>query len=410
MCPTKQQECCFFATFGLDNIESAFIISIMPKKQQVQRENADGSQYGPDMRLMGLLRFGPVAKSIFSSLPVAIVTFDRNLKIIDTNPQAAGLIKLEDYIDKSLAQGTNSPDSPGPDWTAHLTNALSTAKTLRFDTVKYALNGRKELLRIVSEPLRDEKTKGIIGGVVVIEDITEKISLQRQLLDMQKLATVGKLASKVAHELNGPMDGILRYVNMTLRIMEQEKLEKPRQYLVQCRQGLIRMVNIVSELLEFSRRSYKLFEQLNIEQVIEDAVKTMKTQAEDSNVRILCSFAPNSPKIKSDNLLQVFCNIIKNAVEAMPNGGELKISTNITQDNQLVVRVRDTGTGFAPQNAEVMFEPFFTTKAKDRGTGLGLAICKDIIERYKGRITAENATDGGSIFSVYLPVTENSYE
>lgn len=235
-------------------------------------------------------------------------------------------------------------------------------------------------------------------------EITEKTDMQRQSADTERLAVLGRLTSKVAHELNNPMDGILRYINLTMRIVEQENLGKAKEYLTHCRQGLMRMVQIVSELLEFSRSTYTPFEHVKIEQIIEDAVKTMDSKAGTLNVRILSNYAPGIPKIRSGNLFQVFCNLIKNALDAMPNGGQLKISTHMTADNTAVVEFHDTGTGFAPENAKVIFEPFFTTKDKDKGTGLGLAICKDIIERYDGRITAENAPEGGSIFTVYLPV------
>ncbi len=236
-------------------------------------------------------------------------------------------------------------------------------------------------------------------------DITKKANIQRQLADTERLASLGKLASKVAHELNNPMDGILRYINLTMRIVEQENLEKAKEYLTQCRQGLTRMIQIVSELLEFSRSTYAPFEHVKIEQLIEDAIKTMDTKAETLNVRILSSYAPGIPKIRGGNLFQVFCNLIKNALDAMPEGGQLKISTYLTADNTTVVEFRDTGAGFDPGNTKVIFEPFFTTKDKSKGTGLGLAICKDLIERYNGRITAENAPGGGSIFTVYLPAT-----
>lgn len=233
----------------------------------------------------------------------------------------------------------------------------------------------------------------------------KKASIQKQLADTERLATLGKLTSKVAHELNNPMDGILRYINLTLRIVEQEKLEKAKDYLTQCRKGLMRMVQIVSELLEFSRNTYTLSEHVKIEQVIEDAVKTMDKIAETSNVKILSNYATGAPKIITGNLFQVFCNLIKNALDAMPDGGQLHISTRLAADNTVIVEFRDTGAGFSPENANVIFEPFFTTKDKGKGTGLGLAICKDIIERYNGRITAENAPEGGSIFTVYLPAS-----
>ena len=107
-------------------------------------------------------------------------------------------------------------------------------------------------------------------------------------------------------------------------------------------------------------------------------------------------------QIRNGNLFQVFFNLIKNALEAMSAGGQLSISTRLAADNTFVVEFRDTGTGLPAEHTGVIFEPFFTTK--DRGTGLGLAICKEIIEQCHGRITAENAPGGGSIFTVYLPI------
>lgn len=350
--------------------------------------------------------FGPLGKSIVQSLPVGIVAFDADLRIIESNSQAGKLIKLGDYIDESLAQGAENSNRPGPDWTKQLKSAVSTGETCRFDEVGYTLNGKTKLLRIVCTPLNKAETPP--GGTIIIEDITEKLNMQRQLADTERLATIGRLASKVAHELNNPMDGILRYINLALRIIEQENLDKPKEYLTQCREGLMRMVQIVSELLEFSRSTYAPLEYVNIEHLIEDAIKTMGSRAEVLRIRILRNYSPDIPQIRSGNLFQVFCNLTKNALDAMPDGGELKISTRLATDNTAVVEFRDTGSGFAPENAEAIFEPFFTTREKGKGTGLGLAICRDIIENYHGRITAENAPEGGSIFTVYLPVTSNS--
>lgn len=400
----KKQLCCFFATYILDNIETGFIISVMPDYKELQ--SAKPNKAGTNQKAYitnDRLRFGTLCRSILQSLPIGVVAFDPDLKIIEVNPHAAKLIELDNYIDKSLARGTDNPITSGLDWTGQLKSVISTGKTCRFDSVNYTSNGKTKLLQITCTPLKKAETPGILGGTLIIEDVTEKVNIQRQLADIEKLASVGKIAFKVAHELNNPMDGILRYINLALRIIEQEKLEKPKEYLVQCRQGLMRMVQIVSELLEFSRSTYASLEPVKIEQVIEDAIKTMGSTAEASDVRILRNYAADIPQIRGGNLCQVFCNLIKNALDAMPNGGELSISTHTAADNIAMVEFRDTGTGFPSENAEAIFEPFFTTKSK--GTGLGLAICKDIIERYHGRITAENAPQGGSIFTVYLPVT-----
>ncbi|MHC4423466.1 MAG: two-component system sensor histidine kinase NtrB [Planctomycetota bacterium] len=361
----------------------------------------DNGQKTYDEQYLG---FGPLGKPIIESLPMGVVTFDSGLKIVEANRQAARLIELGNAIDKSLAKGSDGAATSRPDWTGQLKSVLSRGKMRSFDRVTYTLDGQTKLLRIVCTPLKKAKTKRIIGGTVIIEDVTENVNIQRQLANVEKLAVVGKLASKVAHELNNPMDGILRYINLTLRIIEQENLEKPKEYLAQCRQGLMRMVQIVSELLEFSRSTYAPSEYVKLEQIIEDAIKMMDSRAVASNARILRDYSPDIPQVTSGNLFQVFCNLIKNAVEAMPDGGELNISTCLTGGDTVVVEFRDTGIGFAPENTEAIFEPFFTTKDKGEGTGLGLAVCRDIVERYRGRIIAENAPGGGSTFTVYLPV------
>lgn len=379
-------------------------MSGLRRPQSEKSGKASGQPEAPATR--GDLRFSLLGKSIVQSLPIGVVAFDSNLRIIEANSRAAKLIKLGDYIDKSLAKGMDSSYTQRLDWTKELKSAISTGKTRRFDSIGYTSNSKTKLLRIVCIPLRAAETQRIPGGTVLIEDITEKVNIQKELANAERLATVGKLASKVAHELNDPLDGILRYINLATRIIEQENLAKPKEYLARCRQGIMRMVQIVSELLEFSRGTHISVEYVKIEQIIEDAIKAMETKVETSNVRMLRNYARGVPQIRSGNLFQVFCNLIKNAFDAMPGGGELHIATHLAADDTVAVGFRDTGIGFAPENTEAMFEPFFTTKSK--GTGLGLTICKDIIERYHGRITAENAPKGGSIFTVYLPLTSNS--
>jgi signal transduction histidine kinase len=379
----------------------------MSDLRRVQSEKSDEVNA---LRKMGTakgdLRFGLVAESVVESLRVGVIIFDPGLRIIDANPQAAKLIELRDYIDQSLAKGTNGAGVPGTDWTQQLKSVVSIGKACKFDSIGYTVNDTTRWLQIVCTPLRKGKRKRILGGTMLIEDVTETVSTQKQLANAERLATLGKLASKVAHELNDPLDGILRYINLAIRSIEREGLEKPKEYLSRCRQGLMRMVQIISELLEFSRSTRTSLEYVKIEQLIEDAIRTMDVKAEASKIRILRDYAPNIPQIRSGNLLQVFCNIIKNAFDVMPEGGELRISTRVVAGNTAVVKFHDTGSGFPVENAETMFEPFFTTK--DKGTGLGLAICRDIIESYRGRITAENAPEGGSIFTVYLPFEGNS--
>jgi signal transduction histidine kinase len=286
-----------------------------------------------------------------------------------------------------------------------LKSAISTGRSVRFDDVEYTSGGKTSILRIICAAVGADRPTGNLGGLVVIEESSERIDTQRRLAEAERLAAVGERVSKVAHELNNPLDGILRYINLATRVIEKENLEKPKEYLAQCRRGLLRMVHIVSELLEFSRSTYMPLEHVKIEQIIEDAVKMTESRAAAQGVRISRDYGLGLPQVRGGNLFQVFCNLARNAMDAMPDGGELRIATRRAPDNKIIVEFRDTGTGLPTEDPEALFEPFFTTKEQGKGTGLGLAICRDIVESSRGRISAASAADGGSIFTVSLPVT-----
>ena len=333
------------------------------------------------------------------------MAFDRSLRIIRANSRADQLVDLGEYIDRSLAAGTDA--KVWGNWTKLLKSTITTGCKGDFKAVRYNFNGRKRLLHIVCTPLKERTTQQVIGATVVIEDVTEKADIEGQLAQAERFAAVGKVASKVAHELNNPMDGILRYLNLAIRVIDKQDLEKATQYLHQCRTGLTRMVQIISELLEFSRCTYPAFERGPVDQIVEAAVKAMESQARGTDVQVIRDFAGDMPRFRGSNLFQVFSNLIKNAADAMEGAGQLRITIS-DSDDMLTIEFRDTGPGFAPENAEVIFEPFFTTKRRGRGAGLGLglAICKDIVEKYDGRITARNVPEGGSIFTVHLPLAQ----
>ncbi|MBN2181323.1 MAG: hypothetical protein JW715_05380 [Sedimentisphaerales bacterium] len=386
----------------MTKFEVNFIIDVMGDRKENQPGIISNSQSNPANEKS----FPELSlKEAIKYLPLGIVFFDLEMKILEANPHAAEIINLSEYIDKSLALGTD--EKIWQNWTEILKRCISRGKTQKFDEVEYTLHDQKKHLNLTCTCFQSVKKTGNHVGILLIEDITAKTVFPNKSHELERLAAVGKHASRVAHELNNPLDGILRYINLTIRAIEHENLEKPKEYLEQCRQGLMRMIRIIKDLLEFSRCTYAPLESLPIEQIIEDALKTLNLKAEALNVQILRDYHPGLPKIKSGSLFQVFCNLTKNALDAMPDGGEIKISTYPAEDDTIVVEFRDTGTGLPTENTEVIFEPFFTTK-EDKGTGLGLAICRDIIKSRYGRITARNAPEGGSIFTVNLPTSDDS--
>jgi signal transduction histidine kinase len=337
------------------------------------------------------------ASLVLQSLPIGVIVFDRELNIQSANPYALECLKIQTTADATFAIGTNQ--NIWGNWNTILLDVLNTGKMRRFDNVSYSFDGKQAILQILCSAMNSNKS-----GIILFENITEKANLQKQFAHNERLTALGKLASKVAHELNNPIDGVLRYINLAKRIIAEQGLTKPVEYLENAADGLKRMVGIIAELLEFSRNRHSTLEDTPIDKIIDDAVKFYEPAALAASIQIEKQYAAPLPKIKGGNLFQVFSNLIKNAIEAMPDGGKIVIGC-IGSNGNIIIKFRDTGQGIDPEAGDSIFEPFFSTKG-GKGTGLGLAICRDIIEKYNGRITAENAPDKGSIFTVYLPMNK----
>ncbi len=241
------------------------------------------------------------------------------------------------------------------------------------------------------------------GAVILLQEGPPTEVLDERLEVSKRLASLGKLAARVAHELNNPLDGILRYINLALRIVNDTPETKLKAYLAESRTGLMRMVQIIGDLLEFSRTTEGDFDESDINEVVEQAIKANSAAASRGGVVTTADFQTQPmPVTRGSRLYQVCCNLIRNAVDAMPDGGRLCVTTGV-MDEQVVIRIADTGVGL-PAQIEKIFEPFYTTKAPGKGTGLGLAICKDFIEDMKGTITAAPGDEGGAVFTIRIPV------
>ena len=346
--------------------------------------------------------FAGLGDAVIESLPVGIVVFDSDLRILMSNFAARALLADDKFIDQAMARHTDQ--SVWGSWSEALKSVIFTAKSSEFHAVRFHCGAGEKILHLSSRPLNEAENIKPLRASLVMYDVTEKVRGEQKLSEAQRLAAVGKVAGKVAHELNNPMDGILRYINLAERTLKGADMEKPKEYLAQCRGGLMRMVRIISELLEFSRSTYTVSEYASIDKIVDDAVRTMEAKKEGVEIEVVGRLAGAGGRFKAGNLLQVFCNLIKNAFDAMAGTGKLTITIAQTGEG-LQIRFCDSGPGIDAGNNEMVFEPFFTTKKAGRGTGLGLAICRDIVDKYGGTIMAENAPEGGAIFTVCLPVS-----
>ncbi|MFB0564369.1 MAG: cache domain-containing protein [Candidatus Aminicenantaceae bacterium] len=239
-----------------------------------------------------------------------------------------------------------------------------------------------------------------------VEERTKELTeMQAHLIQSEKLASLGKLAAGIAHEINNPLGGILIYSHLLLEDMNKkspiyENLRKIVKETTRCK-------DIVKGLLEFARPKEPEMILADINEIVEKSLSIMERQALFQNIRIKKSYSPSIPRIVADSsqLQQVFINIILNAAEAMDGSGILTLKTSLDGDGEYInIDFSDTGHGIKEENKKRLFEPFFSTKEVGKGTGLGLAISYSIIQKHHGTIKVQSQVGKGSTFTVKLPL------
>jgi len=249
------------------------------------------------------------------------------------------------------------------------------------------------------------KTKLLQDGsdvqVVVISDISgqkEKEALEKQILQSDKLATIGSLAAGVAHEINNPLANISLYSQMLMK--KKDKTINSKLKIIFDESN--RAANISKSLLEFARQSEPKLTNANINLEIEKALAILGHELK--GVKLITSLE-NIPFILIDveQIKQVLINLISNSIQAIEKNGEIRIKTFI-RNNFLNISISDNGCGIQPENISKIFDPFFTTKGLGEGTGLGLSICYGIIKRHNGSIDVESEVGSGTTFTIKLPL------
>jgi PAS domain S-box-containing protein len=261
---------------------------------------------------------------------------------------------------------------------------------------------RALVLNIALAPLQDGQ--GQTGALVVIEDVTTRISLEEQLQQREKLSSIGLLAAGVAHEVNTPLTGVSSYTQMLLAMLNEND---PKHALLQkVRTQAERATNIVNNLLNFSRTgSATEFADVNVSRVLDDTLQLLEPQMRRSQIEIVRSYDEDAPLAYANagKLQQVFTNLLLNARDAIPDGGRIVVSTSTADDGSIVAEISDTGIGIAPENVAKIYDPFYTTKGVGQGTGLGLAVTYGIVQEHAGHISVDSKPGDGTTFRITLP-------
>ncbi len=337
----------------------------------------------------------PLSETVLDTLEQGVVAFDRERRVTYANKRVEELLSVESG---ALLGMQGNRVFPGADarW---LKGATRESRDFRIET-----EGRDLTLRAEALPMRDED--GEFTGSVVIADAiseTEDGEFQKKI---DRLVSLGELSAYVAHEIRNPLTGIRTTVQF---VASKFKPRDPRREdLDDVIQELDRIEQIITGLLLFARPPQARPQPCDVHQVLQRTLDLMELQLDDAKVKVIKDLAEELPQVEADPDLmqQVFLNLCLNAVQAMPEGGELSITTGVrryrTRRSLVDVSIRDTGVGIPKDLMEKIFDPFFTTRSM--GTGLGLPISVQIVRDTGGVITAKNNSGGGATLRVSLPV------
>lgn len=267
--------------------------------------------------------------------------------------------------------------------------------------------GDTRIANVAIAPLVTRKFN-VIGRLIIVDDITERMELESQLSQAEKMSSIGLLAAGVAHEVNTPLAVISSYAQMLLKQVNGD--EKLSSLLDKITRQTFRASEIVNNLLNFSRTSGTEFSQINVNRIISDTLALLEHQFKTSRIKVESDLYGDLPQIHGNagKLQQVFLNLFLNAKDAMSGvGGVLRVET--ANGAGVTVSVSDSGTGIAPEHIQKIYDPFFTTKVSPRegqarGTGLGLSVTYGIIQEHAGKIRVESTPGRGTTFYLEFPL------
>jgi PAS domain S-box-containing protein len=278
-------------------------------------------------------------------------------------------------------------------------------------------SGEERIIAWHNTTLRDGKGN-IIGTLSSGEDITLRKLTEEELIQSEKMASLGQLAASVVHEVNNPLAGIMVYIKLFLKKYKENKLqdEKTEDQLLKMEKELDRTTRIIRNLLAFARQSDPSMAPVDINKVIDAALPLVENQINLESITLEKDLAPDLPLVQADfdKIQQVLINIMLNAIQAMPEGGKLTITSSTARGvrigdsfkNTVRIDIKDTGIGIPKENLKKLFTPFFTTKEKGVGVGLRLSVVHGSIGKHKGKITVSSTPDVGTTFTIYLEVMD----
>ena len=288
------------------------------------------------------------------------------------------------------------------------------------DSLGFYLTLRNRILIIVGTIIVLSTAAAIMISVALARNLEradkEHAAHSMQFAHVEKMATIGRLAAGIAHEINNPLQMITNQAGWISELLPDEdptvvkNMAEYQNSVEKIRYHVKRAGTITHRLLGFSKKMSAQRDQVQINELLAETISFVEREAENNSIAIVRNLGTDLPSTMTDGpqLQQVFLNLLNNALDAVGQKGMVEITSRMSNDGNLVVECADNGPGIKPENLKQIFDPFFTTKDPDKGTGLGLYISYDIIKKLGGSISVENRKGGGALFRVILPVMNYS--
>jgi two-component system sensor histidine kinase HydH len=319
-----------------------------------------------------------------------LISLDSEGVITTINQAAQELVGISEAEAKSLGV-----DRLLPEYAVEIRDVLENNHTILNKEIVYQhSDGSAIPVNLSATQVKDEGGAKL-GAVVLLNDMREMVELQERAKRAEHLASIGRMAATVAHEIRNPLSSIRGFAQFFANLFK-EKTEE-RTYALAMMEESNRLNRVVSELLDYARPLELKIEPTSIETLFLDIVRRLELEQTASDIEIIQEVQPDMPTVQLDHdrILQVLLNLTQNSIDAMPNGGKLILSAVwLAERNSVQIGVRDTGKGIPKSDLPRLFEPFFTTKT--RGAGLGLAVVRKIVDAHNGEVEVKSEEGVGT--------------
>jgi PAS domain S-box-containing protein len=397
---TKMDESSLERLLGLDSSKIGFYAEVKQKIHELEAAN------------QGLRSKSSELQALFDSISDGVVVYDNNGRVQHRNHVCPQYFPQETLPGCSCRELFHAERESAP-YDCPVERALA-GERVEISLASLPSGGKARYFDITASPIEDSKGEQN-RALLFLRDVTEKRLHELQLMQAEKLSSIGVLAAGVAHEINNPLSSVAGYAEALLRRFKDEHslADDPRfmdfpKYLQVIVRESYRCKGIIDCLLSFSRKSDDSVSNVSINEVLNEVLELVRFKSHYDKIEIQTDLQGDLPDVLGDptGLRQVCMNLLINAHQSISGAGFVEITTRMVDPSTVMFQIRDSGCGISREAIDQIWDPFFTTKSVGQGTGLGLAVTYNIVKRLGGDISVESQVGKGSKFSVRMPACQ----